>query len=253
MTNAKAAKFFSPSSDNLAYAAMTVQSLDALAAKRETWESTDFKKANDGLYSLLADCLDVFNGQFVNALDAERKTLRMQLTGRLKAAGIKVQSNTTTLNMFVRYVFGSDRKRAHGYAYVLSAAIAESIEPVLLADWIRQSGGIEKIKRKMVRSEESQLKQQKLQAEQSAVLADFAQADTQDLQRVNVGAMSGEYGLILVKPNPDGSVSVLESLSDISEGLFNELVRRIAKDRVENNATRAQLNAEADALKAKSA
>lgn len=253
MTKTIAKKNFEPSSDTLAYAAMTVQSLDALAAKREVWESTDFKKANDGLYSLLADCLDVFNGKFVNALDAERKTLRMQLTSRLKAAGIKVQNNTTTLNMFVRFVFGSDRKRAHGYAYVLSAAIAESIEPVLLADWIRQSGGIEEIKRKMVRSEEAQLKQQQLQAEQSAVIADFAQADTQNLQRVNVGAMSGQYGLILVKPNPDGSVSVLESLSDISEGLFNELVRRIAKDRVENNATRALLNAEANALKAKSA
>ena len=44
-----------------------VQQLDALSTKRQAWEVTDFKKANEGLYNLLGECLDVFNGKFVNA------------------------------------------------------------------------------------------------------------------------------------------------------------------------------------------
>lgn len=126
-TTAKAKQAFVPSDTNIKYAQTIVKQLNDLVVKREKWESTDYKKANEGLYALLSSCLQMFNSKFVTAGDSDRKTLRYELATLLKADGIKVQTNTPTLTMFVRYVFGSDRKRAHGYSYVLKAAISYEI------------------------------------------------------------------------------------------------------------------------------
>ena len=45
-----------------------VQQLDVLAERRKVWEATDYKKANERLYSLLADCLEIFTDRFVKDL-----------------------------------------------------------------------------------------------------------------------------------------------------------------------------------------
>ena len=108
----------------IAFAAATVQKLDALAQRRQQWEATAFAKANEGLYAILADCQEIYEQQFLNAGESDQRALRSDLKSRLEAAGVKVQRNTTTLTMVVRFVFGSDRKRAHGYNYVLKAAIS---------------------------------------------------------------------------------------------------------------------------------
>jgi hypothetical protein len=107
ITTVKAA--FQPTIENLAFAGGLVTQLDGLVSKRQQWEVTDYKKANDGLYSLLASCLDVFSSKFVTADDNDKKVLRTELSARLTAGGVRVQRNTTTLTMFVRFVFGSDR------------------------------------------------------------------------------------------------------------------------------------------------
>ena len=101
--------------DLSAHGKSIVQQLDALSTKRQAWEVTDFKKANEGLYSLLSECLGVFHSQFVNASEEDRKSLRVSLAELLTVKGVRVLKNTNTLTMFVRFVFGSDRKRAHGY------------------------------------------------------------------------------------------------------------------------------------------
>ena len=51
---------FVPSSENLQFANTIVQSLDGLSVRRQQWEATDYKKANEVLYALLADCLGVY-------------------------------------------------------------------------------------------------------------------------------------------------------------------------------------------------
>lgn len=67
-----------------------VQQLDALSTKREAWETTDFKKANEGLYNLLSECLGVFHSQFVNASEEDRKSLRASLAELLTVKGVRV-------------------------------------------------------------------------------------------------------------------------------------------------------------------
>lgn len=243
MTKSSAPAVFVPSTENIAYATSIVQTLDGLAAKRKIWESTDFKKANDGLYALLAQCLETFESQFVNASESNRKTLRSELTALLKTAGVKVQKNTSTLNMFVRFVFGSDRKRAHGYAYVLMAALSHKKTAAELPAWIAQCGGIEEIKRLMVQSEEAKAKAVRVSAAQNNIAAEIEQAKITPIATLDM-PLSGEYAVLLAKPNPDGTVSILGSLSEVSQGLFNGLLGRMARKRAASEAESAQLSKE---------
>jgi len=248
MTKSITSAVFVPSTGNVAFAASIVQTLDGLAAKRKTWESTDFKKANDGLYALLAECQDTFSNKFVNATDSDRKTLRIELTTLLQAAGVKVQKNSTTLNMFVRYVFGSDRKRAHGYAYVLAAAISHGIKAEDFAAWVNQSGGIEEIKRKMIQKPESIERKQQVDNAKQSIATEVTLAEVAPLARFELAGLTGERAVLLAKPNPDGSVSIVGVLPEVNEALFNALFLRMARQRVNAGQLDAQLNAERDSL-----
>jgi flagellar biosynthesis regulator FlaF len=137
------------------FANSTVQQLDALFKTRENWEATDFKKSNQGLYALLAKCLEVYVTNFIKATDDERKALRSELKAKLTAAGVKVLKSTSSLMMIVRFVFNADRKRAHGYTTVLAAAIADGVSPADLPAYIQAAGGVEEIKRRRVKSAEA--------------------------------------------------------------------------------------------------
>lgn len=243
MTKSSAPAVFAPSTENFAYAASIVQTLDGLAAKRKAWESTDFKKANDGLYALLSQCLETFADKFVNASESDRKTLRNELSGLLKAAGVKVQKNTSTLNMFVRYVFGSDRKRAHGYAYVLMAALSHKKSAAELPAWIVQCGGIEEIKRLMIKSEESKAKAARLESAHNIVRADIEQAIVTPMATLDL-PLTGDYAVLLAKPKPDGTVAIIGALPEITEGLFNALLMRMARQRIDSDVKSEQLNKE---------
>ena len=84
---------FIASTTNVAFSNSALATLNGLRERRITWEATDYKKANEGLYALLADCLDLFNSKFVTATDDDRKTLRGDLEAKLKADGLKVQQH----------------------------------------------------------------------------------------------------------------------------------------------------------------
>lgn len=243
---------FSPSKENLAFAGSLVTQLDGLVAKRKQWEATDYKKANEGLYSLLASCLDVFNSKFVNADDADKKALRIELATRLKADGVRVQVNTTTLTMFVRFVFGSDRKRAHGYTYVLKAAISYDVSAVNLPSWIVQQGGIEEVRKQMIVSEEAQKRKADLTVAQAQVKANIEQAVVSPLAKFPMSGVSGEYALLLAKPSPDGMLSIVGAISDINEAFYNACLLKMARVKAADNAQTLALSKESTDLLASS-
>jgi hypothetical protein len=245
-TTVKAA--FVPTKENLAFAGGLVTQLDGLVAKRKQWEATDYKKANEGLYNLLASCLDVFNSKFLKANDDDRKTLRTSLTERLIADGVRVQRNTTTLTMFIRFVFGSDRKRAHGYTYVLKAAISHEISATRLPNWIVEQGGIEEVKRQMIVSEEALAKRAALATAKEQVIAKVEQAAVTPLAQFRLSGVSGEYALLLAKPSPDGIVSVVGLISDINEAFYNSCLTKMARTQAADNAQTLALSKESSDL-----
>lgn len=246
---AKAIKaVFIPSADNLNFANTTVQLLDGLVARRKQWEGTDYKKANEGLYSLLAECLSVFSEKFVNADAGGKKTLRDDLSSKLKADGVKVQRTTPTLTMFVRYVFGSDRKRAHGYAYVLKAAISNDVSASELCNYIAQEGGIEEVKRKMVVKEETLAKRAAVEAAKTAVKSEIERALASPVAKIAMAGVTGEYALMLAKPMPNGSVDIVGVLPEVKQAMVNAVIAQLAKRKVVDDEARATLDKEATDL-----
>jgi hypothetical protein len=243
---------FQPTSANVAYANVLISQLDGLVSKRKQWETTDYKKANEGLYSLLASCLEVFKSKFVDADDSDKKTLRSDLTARLTAEGVRVQRNTTTLTMFVRFVFGSDRKRAHGYTYVLKAAISYDVTAANLPSWIVEQGGIEEVRKRMIVSEAAQQRQADLSVAQAQVKASIEQATVTPLAKLPMSGISGEYALLLAKPSPDGMLSIVGAISDINEAFYNACLIKMARSKALANAESKALSKEASDLLASS-
>ncbi len=243
---------FQPTTANLVFANTLISQLDSLVSKRKQWETTDYKKANEGLYSLLASCLEVFKSKFVDADDSDKKTLRSDLTTRLTAEGVRVQRNTTTLTMFVRFVFGSDRKRAHGYTYVLKAAISYDVTAANLPSWIIEQGGIEEVRKRMIVSEEAQQRKADLSVAQAQVKASIEQAVVTPLAKLPMSGISGEYALLLAKPNPDGMLSIVGAISDINEAFYNACLIKMARSKALANAESKALSKEASDLLASS-
>ena len=254
-TAVKAKHVFVPSDANIKYAQTIVEQLNDLVVKREKWESTDYKKANEGLYALLSSCLKMFNDKFVTAGEADRKTLRQELATLLKTDGIKVQTNTPTLTMFVRYVFGSDRKRAHGYAYVLKAAISYEITAEDLAKFIVEQGGIEEIKRKMVASEEAKANKAKREKALEAVNANAEQAELAPLATVGVDLSNNTtpFAIVIAKPNANGEGDVIAVLKNAEAKLVTALYKHIAKQNIADEAAQELLAKEMASLTGKQA
>jgi hypothetical protein len=237
-------KVKTPTAANLQFATTTVQQLDALSTKRKQWEQSDFKKANDGLYALLSECLAVFQTKFVHASVEDQHALRSELQNKLTAAGVKVQKNTNTLNMFVRFVFGSDRKRAHGYAYVLTAAVSHNKTAAEMPGWIANQGGIEEIKRKMVQKPASIKRQQAIATAKGNVQSEMELATIAPLANVEISGLHGQYAILLAKPSADGHASIIGTLSDVDQALINALLIRMAKNRMLREEENTQLGKE---------
>ena len=212
-----------------AITAAILQQLDALSVRRQKWETTDYAKANVGLYALLAECLDVFGNRFIKGSEEERKELRASLMERLVADGIRVVKTSTTLTMFARFVFNSDRKRAQGYSYVLSAAVSHEVTAAGFAGWVVAQGGLEEIKRKMVKSEQAKARQLAVETATTSVKGDLELNTLQPLAHVGIKNVSGTYAVLLAKPNVNGGVDIIGSLSDANDALVNALILRMAK------------------------
>ena len=250
----KQAKTFTPSAMNIAVAEGIVQSLDALSLARENWEQTAFKKANEGLYDLLAQCLDVFEKKFVTGSKDDQKTLRSELISRLKGMNVKTQINSPTLNLFVRFVFCSDRKRAHGYSYVLNAAISHEVKAAQLPEWIISEGGIEEIKRKMVQSEESKERQAKRKQAKDTAEQLIAEAHVNPLATVTVdGFIPNQRNIMLAVADVNGNFNVTYVLTEVSDSLYNALLKQAAKQIVKLDDEDKAVTTEAAKLKQRTA
>lgn len=226
-----------------AFAASIVQQLDVLSTRRQQWEATDYKKANEGLYALLADTLAVYQDKFVNASDEDKVALRKQLIERLTANGVRVVKTSTTLTMLARYVFNADRKRAQGYAYVLSAAVSHNKTAAEFPVWVAEMGGLEEIKRLMVKKPEAIAKQEAVKAAKNDVLGQLELNALQPLAHAAVQGLEGTYAVLLVKPSPNGGADVVGTLDNVNDALVNALVQRMAKAAVAKAEEDAALKA----------
>lgn len=186
------------------------QKLNNLVAEREAWEAGAYTASNQQLYSLLDQCLTVYN-------DAKHSTLlRAKITQMLVDRGCPQNTSTSTLTKIVRLVFGNCGKRAYSYARVLSVAAAEKPENVSLATFITNNGGIEEIRRRSKTGvSPSVLRQQSIDAATKYLL------DAQGIIKVETRAeiaphkeTENNLSLAVVRRNADGTSSIVYGIQD---------------------------------------
>lgn len=223
-------KVFVPTVQNRSFATSIVQSLDALSLARDDWEKNAFKKANEGLYDLLAKCLDVYLTKFINAEKGDMKTLRGELVERLTDMGVRCTKQSTTLTLLVRFVFVCDRNRASTYGKVIAAAVQEGVTPSMLPMWIANKKGIEEIKKDRLVSQEAIERQQKREIAKMTAEGQIKEAEINPLATVSIdGINASKQSILLCAGDGNGDFKVTYVLTEVPESLFKALIKSAAK------------------------
>lgn len=132
---------------------MFVEQADTLVEQYKAYKSelaTYVRKSNTDLYKLLGNMM-----QMCMDIDASKergdiiKKLRTKLAEERK---IKVQANSKTAAIVAKYVTGVTRKTAHVYARVIETAMAAGVKADELAEFIREHGGIDKVRQAAVQT-----------------------------------------------------------------------------------------------------
>jgi len=127
---------------------------DLLAQKCQQYEQDFIVLGNQALYDLLA-------GIYAVALKLDKSDFKYEILSkmkdRLKSKDIRVQTNTPDLTVLVKYVVGSDRKRATNYSRILKVALEEHLAPTELAGYISRRGGIGEIHETELKEEAREL------------------------------------------------------------------------------------------------
>jgi len=224
------AKTFIASATNEAFAATMTMNLDSLSQARDSWEKNEYKSATDSLYALLSQTYSVYEELFVNAVsDEDRKTLRNSLATKLKADAVKVQLNTTTLSLLIRYVFKSDRKRVMRYRYAIEAAKSHGVASQGLTSWLHAKGGIDAVAKLIAVSDETAAKRQKIANATLNVSSLIETRKTSPLANVTITGLTAKTRTVFIaEPSLNGTFNIVCVVEDIADGLYSGLVKTAA-------------------------
>jgi len=217
-------------SQKIAVTTSVIAKLDELAKKRTTWQ-VEFDRTNKGLYTLLAGCLESFYE--IKGTTAEKEILDgIKVT--LKGRKVKIQESTPVMTLLVRYVFDTDRRRAHNYARALRVAANEKIEVAKFADWVSDFGGIEDVARVKGATDETLKKRALLEAKVDEVKDLLVGAIETPLATVNKtylvnAADTGEYTLLIGKMQANGKTKVLSVVPNSTSAMIDAAIKKIAQ------------------------
>jgi hypothetical protein len=148
---------------------------DLLAQRHEDYVNEFVTRANTELYCILAE-IKLLHEKLVSSRNQEK--LIKQMRNILKEKyGLKTQVNTKTTALVVKYVTRASRKTAYVYGRVLDIAIAKGIDSTGLVDFIKASGGIDKI-RVAVDSAEVQKQKKQIEVQLQKILRQELQLQT---------------------------------------------------------------------------
>ena len=123
----------------------TANFLTTLVSAREQWQQNAYTKSNEELYALLAKCYASFKEMCEDTDAAE--VMRKQFDAYVESKGIVFKKSTHKLVKIVKCVFGeTDKRRISTYGIVLRTALANDLAADKVADFIKQSGGVQEIK-----------------------------------------------------------------------------------------------------------
>ena len=212
--------------------ATVIDRADALFKDRERFEGAELARSNKALYKLLMQVYELFEAARadVKCLKAAVKTM----SEKLKERGVKIQSNTPALTVFVRYVFNSDRKRAYAYTQTLMAAIQQEVKPAGLASFIESQNGVEECRKQLIKKEETVTKEAALKAASADVcdaLKSMPAVTTVSLPAASVSFSDGaEFAFIVARSLGNGEFELLRAVPRSTKAMHSSAVKELAKD-----------------------
>lgn len=216
------AKVSNASKETVLKAQEIVAQADLLVSKREEWQQNEYARSNTRLYEILGQVLGMY--EKVKEDKALRTETVKQLKKQLEAAGVRIQTNTLVLTMFVRYVFRTDRQRALNYTRTLQAAISEGITADKLAQHVEACGGVEQCKKRYEKSATVVAKELAIADAMERVEEQLAAMRDKPLGVVKVpaefvaDAQDKEFMFVLATAEADGTVKLLSAIPATSEG-----------------------------------
>lgn len=123
--------------------ATMMRRISDLAIRREAWETAEYNRSNQALYSVIAECLNLYL-DLTSGTDIKFKKQGLESFISSKGYGFK-KSSPLSLKV-IRCVFGDrDRRRLSTYHTVLLAAIADKWAVSSVAKHISECGGVQEI------------------------------------------------------------------------------------------------------------
>ncbi len=222
--------------------------LNDLIAEKDAWFNNAYKTSNDQLYALLAKCYGFYE-QLKTGEDSAK--LRKELDAYITEKYYKFSAGSHTLTKIVKCVFGADRRRVSAYSIVLRTALAKQLQVTDIANFIRESGGVEEVR--LSKSPNAMTAKQKAEAGASTLTSKTivnvtAPAFKEALDAGNIG----KPVVLIGTWNAEGSISV-HSFTDSAGAVNAALVAQFAQVKSAADSKKAETTAANDSQVAKDA
>lgn len=176
-----------------------------LEEQRIKWQEGTYRKSNDELYALLAQCLNYAGDLGTEAAKERAKALQTLY----KVRGYQWRKETPLITKVLRAVFGdTDRRRISTYSLVLRQAKKSDVAFTNLAQWIEDNGGVQEIK--LARSTTFVSAKQKSEIAQQSFdsLTTLAEVKTEALSLLADADFVGTDCVLLAQQQADGSFAI---------------------------------------------
>ena len=122
------------------------KTIASLIRDQEVWLNGVHRTANEQLYLLLQRCYHLYKVMSADAAFNKQLKAAIEKHNTERNLGINMESHTMT--NIVKVVFGADRRRSSAYSTALRIADAEKVNVMDLPQFLRDSGGVEEVRRK---------------------------------------------------------------------------------------------------------
>ena len=206
-----------------------INEANELFAQREKFENTVLARTNKKLYEILASVYSLYLKAEVD--NCMKETIKA-MTDELSSRDVRIQKNTQKMTVFVRFVFNSDRKRAHNYTQTLLSAIDNSVMPEDLADFITDNAGVEEIKRSRKVNPEQTEKKKALEASISEVKDDLCSMQpvkTLIPDEISVDLSDADqFAFVIARVSDNQELELLTVISKPSTSMLNAAYKALA-------------------------
>jgi hypothetical protein len=134
-------------------------------------------------------------------------------------------------------VFKADRRRVFTYKYALAAAKSHGKKSSEVADWFRESGGLEEVVRKFNISDESKERREKVLESINAVQELIHSRKNEPLAEVRLPFKGQASRAVLIADSDiNGNFKILYVVQNPTEGIQNALYRCAANSEVDTQS-----------------